>query len=280
MTNILIDRIQNSHLTKTQQKIANYFVRNQRRLGSLSSMEVAKEIGVSDASIIRFSRAIGYEGFADLKADIYKTLVADADSGLSLTERMNLSAEKYPDTEIASQFLNLMQQNLLYSFKQNDIEKYEQIADNIIHAKNRFIIGLRGCRGIAVQFSRLLSFMLPNVYCIADSECTSISTIQDAQKGDVVVMFVFSRTYHIDISYLKLARARETKVCLITNELNEKLISHADIILLAETEHMSFFHSALGASLIAEYLLTLVSRKVDCRERIQERDEITENQRL
>ena len=30
-------------------------------------MDIAKEIGVSDASIIRFARAIGYEGFTDLK---------------------------------------------------------------------------------------------------------------------------------------------------------------------------------------------------------------------
>lgn len=30
-------------------------------------MDVAREIGVSDASIIRFSRAIGYKGFTDLK---------------------------------------------------------------------------------------------------------------------------------------------------------------------------------------------------------------------
>lgn len=41
----------------------------------MSSMDVAKEIGVSDASIIRFARAIGYLGFTDLKNDIYNSLI-------------------------------------------------------------------------------------------------------------------------------------------------------------------------------------------------------------
>ena len=86
MTNILAERIKNANLTKTQKKIADYFISNQERIGSLSSIEAAQEIGVSDASIIRFSRAIGFDGFADLKDNIYDMLVQNAVSGLSLSE--------------------------------------------------------------------------------------------------------------------------------------------------------------------------------------------------
>ena len=74
MENIIANRVRQVPLTKTQQKIADYFIRNPERVGMCSSMEVAKEIGVSDASIIRFARTIGYEGFTDLKNDIYNSL--------------------------------------------------------------------------------------------------------------------------------------------------------------------------------------------------------------
>ena len=43
----------------------------------MSSLAVAREVGVSDASIIRFSRAIGYKGFADLKNDLHSNLTQD-----------------------------------------------------------------------------------------------------------------------------------------------------------------------------------------------------------
>ena len=66
-----------------------------------------------------------------------------------------------------------------------------------------YVIGLRGCKGTAIGFGRLLSFMMPNVTAIIDSECTSISLIQDLEEGDVVLMFVFSRFYKIDLEYLK-----------------------------------------------------------------------------
>ena len=100
MDNIIAAKIQNTPLTKTQEKIARFFLKNQSRIGSLSSMEAAKEIGVSDASIIRFARAIGYEGFADLKEDFYNSLIENAYSGMSLTERLDQSAKQYPGEHI------------------------------------------------------------------------------------------------------------------------------------------------------------------------------------
>lgn len=280
MDNILAEKIQKVKLTKTQEKIARYFLKNQSRIGSLSSMEAAKEIGVSDASIIRFARAIGYGGFADLKADYYNSLVETAYSGMSLTERMDQSTKQYPSADLSAQYLDLMQQNLANSFCGNKAEKYTQAADMLVGAEKRYIIGLRGCRGAAAQFSRLLGFMVPHVTCLLDGECVSINALQDVGEHDVVFMFVFARYYKIDIEYLKLAKKKGAKICLITDEIFSPLVSYADVTLLAATDHMSFFNSCVGAVLIGEYLLTLVSRKVDFQERIQNRDEITKDQRL
>ena len=83
MIGTLADRIKNMSFTKTQRKIADYFLGNQERIGNLSSFEVAREIGVSNASIIRFCRILGYEGFKDLKNQLYSMLVENVSTGLS-----------------------------------------------------------------------------------------------------------------------------------------------------------------------------------------------------
>ena len=66
MENVVAERVRNATLTKSQQKIAEHIIRNVQRVGSMTSLELAGEIGVSDASIIRFARAIGYDGYADM----------------------------------------------------------------------------------------------------------------------------------------------------------------------------------------------------------------------
>ena len=119
---------------------------NQEKIGTLSSLEVAQEIGVSDASIIRFSRQIGFDGFADLKTHIYDMLVESAFSGLSLTERASQNREIYQNNYEPDNFTRLVDENLASVFHDNKQEDFERIADLCTTCRRKYIIGLRGYR--------------------------------------------------------------------------------------------------------------------------------------
>ncbi len=279
MANVFIDRIKGIALSKGQQKIAQYFIDHQEQILNMTSMEAARAVGVSDASIIRFARTIGYEGFTDMKKDVYKAVISDVSSMQSLVERQSSSIQKYSDVSSES-FQAIAQNNILETFRKNDSSKYEQIADMLIGARKKYVIGMRGCRGPAFSFGRLLSFMLEGVQLITDEQCTSVNLLQDASEDDVVILFAFSRFYKMDLNYLKLARKRNAKICLVTNEINADLTGNADIVLVVSTDHMGFFNSAIGLTAVSEYILTLIGRKAEYAGRLEERDEITEYQRL
>ena len=280
MANLLAERIKNTELTKKQRIIGDYFIKNQERIGNLSALDIANEIGVSDASIIRFSKAIGFEGYADLKNKIYDMLVENSSNKIPLTERMRINYEKLKDGNVTEQFIQKIQDNISDVFSHNSLEDFETIANAMVKGKRRYVIGLRGCKGTAIGFGRLLSFMMPNVTAIIDSECTSISLIQDLEEGDVVLMFVFSRFYKIDLEYLKFAKKNGAQIYLVINDVASILSSYADDILIVPTDSMNFYHSTTALNVITEYLLTLISRKCEFKERIDTRDQITEDQRL
>lgn len=280
MANLLAERIKNTELTKKQRIIGDYFIKNQERIGNLSALDIANEIGVSDASIIRFSKAIGFEGYADLKNKIYDMLVENSSNKIPLTERMRINYEKLKDGNVTEQFIQKIQDNISDVFSHNSLEDFETIANAMVKGKRRYVIGLRGCKGTAIGFGRLLSFMMPNVTAIIDSECTSISLIQDLEEGDVVLMFVFSRFYKIDLEYLKFAKKNGAQIYLVINDVASILSSYADDILIVPTDSMNFCHSTTALNVITEYLLTLISRKCEFKERIDTRDQITEDQRL
>ena len=243
MANLLAERIKNTELTKKQRIIGDYFIKNQERIGNLSALDIASEIGVSDASIIRFSKAIGFEGYADLKNKIYDMLVENSSNKIPLTERMRINYEKLKDGDVTEQFIQKIQDNISDVFSHNSLEDFETIANAMVNGKRRYVIGLRGCKGTAIGFGRLLSFMMPNVTAIIDSECTSISLIQDLEEGDVVLMFVFSRFYKIDLEYLKFAKKNGAKIYLVINDVASILSSYADDILIVPTDSMNFCHS-------------------------------------
>jgi len=278
MGNIIAERVKDIKLTKSQKLIAEYFINNQDRICNLSSQDLAKEIGVSDASIIRFSRAVGFEGYADLKNHMYGALVASARGNMSLSERFTKNVEKYGADPL--HFQQLVHENIDSVFRNNSPEDFEAVTDALINANSRYIIGLRGCRGIAFKFGRLLAFMLPAVHTLTDTECSSIHNLQDINKQDVLLMIVYSRFYKIDLHYVKMAKERGAKVCIITDQITGPLTPYADNILLVSSNNMSFFHSTLAADTIIEYIANRISTQVDFKERMDEQDRITQDQRL
>lgn len=275
MGNIIAERVKNSTLTKSQQKIAEYCIQHQARIASLSSMDLGQEIGVSDASIIRFARAIGFSGYAELKECLYGALVENAYGSLSLSERLSRNSEKYKDAGIPVQFQSLIEQNIASVFRDNRPEDFEAIADHIVESHRRYIVGLRGCQGIAVQVGRLLSFMLPEVRTIVDAECASVNSLQDIAPGDVLLMMVFSRFYKMDLQYAKLVKEHGAKICLITNDVTSPLSTYADVLLFLSSSNMSFYHSTVAMDMACEYILNLIGNRVDYKERMDTRDELT-----
>ena len=55
---------------RAEKKIADYILENSRSITECSVTELAKICGCGDATVVRFSRRLGYEGFQALKIGI------------------------------------------------------------------------------------------------------------------------------------------------------------------------------------------------------------------
>jgi len=264
-------------LTKAQKCIADYFIKNQERIGNLSSLEVAKEIGVSDASIIRFSRKIGYDGYAALKRDIYDNLAdkaLDSIGRLRTTERLCISRDRFSKENMREYFLKLMEQNLKESVYANRQENFELAVEALHGAHRKLVIGFHGCRGIALQFSRLLAMIEPDVSLMLASDPEDYMRLQNLTESDVVVVFSFARYYQADMDFIRYVKRKRAKIILITDSVLAPHVKRAYIVFIAATSHMSFFTSQAGAISIAEYLITLMTKTYDYVPRLDERDSL------
>ncbi|MCF1868831.1 MurR/RpiR family transcriptional regulator, partial [Klebsiella pneumoniae] len=53
----------------TEQRIAHYLLENSENIASMNAADLALKAGVSSASVIRFSRQMGYRGYPEFKID-------------------------------------------------------------------------------------------------------------------------------------------------------------------------------------------------------------------
>lgn len=66
----LRDTINNAQLTKTQKMIAKFILDNTADACFMTSTEIASKLEVSESSVIRFSRSLGYDGFMDFQKNL------------------------------------------------------------------------------------------------------------------------------------------------------------------------------------------------------------------
>jgi DNA-binding MurR/RpiR family transcriptional regulator len=279
-------RIQRASLTRGQRIIADYISKHKNRITSMTSLMLAREIGVSDASIIRFARAIGYEGFSDMKADFYHQLTQEISQsdvgGYSVDQRLNLLTEKYQDLDLSKEFPKLLMDNVEHSIRQNPYQKYDKIVDALYHGRKKFVLGLRGGQGAASYFGRLLGYLMDEVTVITSGEGDTIAQMQSLQRGDVVVAISYARYYKIDMLLARLIEKQGAMLCTLTDSMNSPLARNAAVVLLVETKHIAFSNSVVGTVGALEYLLTILCWKYPKKyqERLAERERLLDTFRL
>ena len=59
--------IHSAELTKTQKMIARFILDHSSDACFMTSTDIAARLGVSESSVIRFSRSLGFQGFMDFQ---------------------------------------------------------------------------------------------------------------------------------------------------------------------------------------------------------------------
>ena len=83
--------LHSAHLTKTQRIIAEYVLDNASEACFMTSTEIALKLGVSESSVIRFSRTIGFDGFMDFQKALRKEY---QDKVLSISSSITIPSQR------------------------------------------------------------------------------------------------------------------------------------------------------------------------------------------
>ena len=93
----LIAKIQTMSLTRTDASMAEYILEHIDTIGLQTSTALAEAIGVSDTSIIRFIRKLGFKGYADFRNEMAGRMAKQCDQSRQAASL--LSGEKYALTK-------------------------------------------------------------------------------------------------------------------------------------------------------------------------------------
>lgn len=236
--------------TKSERSIASYMLANLTSLPFETAATLAQKVGLSEPSVGRFCRSIGYKHFKELKADLQGDigdgpwLIGDRLKDYRLRARRgNDELARGLDKEIAA---------LVRNYEIARTKEWKRAVKRLAHVPEIFVAGFQTERGLAQYLVNQLHYLRPGVQLV-DLAAGNFSEVLLSHPGKINVIILEMRRYS-RLSHALAAEARKAGIAttLITDSYCDWAHDLVDEHFQVETDLNQFWDSsACTASLIA-----------------------------
>lgn len=262
----LIKKIQNMSLSKTDTKIAAYICDHLDTIGLQTSTAMAEKIGVSDTSVVRFVRKLGFKGYIDFRSAMKERILKKTKQerqGLSPMEKYAKSKELLKRDSLISDVSSYTLDNLEKSFFALDSSTLEQVVNILMRSDRKYIAGFRGTACCAQYMSSKLLFLTPNVMLITHADATAAERLIDITERDCLFLYSFPLHSEITKTLMDIARENKAKIILMTDSPTSPLANKADIVITARVDGLGFTNSYVAPLSLSELIILAVSSRCD-----------------
>nr|WP_252198515.1 MurR/RpiR family transcriptional regulator [Clostridium sp. MCC353] len=253
-------------MTRTESKIAKYFIKNKSILAFQSLKVIAADLNISDISIVRFSRTLGYDGFADLKRQVQAELALlidknpeDVNTLTKFTSGMEM--RQFFPLENTEQMKDLYCGMVQKTIERNEMETFSQAADLMVQGKSHYIVGSFSRIGAVETLYTLLLPILPNLFKLTEWGFEASSILANLKKDDCVILFSFGRLCRLEKEVLMAVNRERANLIVITDKKETNTITTADVTLYSKANAGLPFYSNVSNAVVSEILAAIISQK-------------------
>lgn len=181
-----------SEFTGNEQKIADFLRANVSELKSVSSRKMAKLLGISQSSIVKFAQKLGAQGFTELRMALIGEYSASREKTNATALHLHSSITSDDSLEVIARKLNREKELALeQTCALFDYARLQKIIEVISKAPFIQITGLGGSALVGRDLSFKLMKIGYRVACEADTHVQA-TVSQALKKGDVQIAISYS----------------------------------------------------------------------------------------
>ena len=248
-----------NELTRTQKRIADFILNNLNETSFMTLTEFCEEVSITAVTMGRFTKAIGYCNFGELKKDL-QAYVREA-----MMPKKDLLKGFDPNTHVKSfsEFYHSVAldeiRQLEYSYNLLSAEDMRQTLSIIENASKVYLAGYGACAH-AVELLRMRFVNMGiEVECLEVINAAMFSSqLYKLTEADALIAFSFPNYISDIITAVKYAASIKTKIICLTDKPTSTAAQYADISLIAKTDNSFFFNSMTVPVSICNTISTLL----------------------
>lgn len=248
-------------LSPQLRQAARYLLAHPEEVALTSMRRIANHAGVKPSTMVRLARAIGFDGFKEMREPYLRWLRGGEGAyearARSLRERGAGGAEDLAREMIAADMAALRQLNTPAA-----AEALTAAAEALIAARHVYVLGLRSCFGLAHYFHYTFGMVAQDCRLIDGSGGTFLETLRGIGPGDVMLAISF-RPYSADtVKAVEIAVEAGAAVVAVTDSPVSPIARPARHTMIADTTSPNFFHSLVGPLALVEQLVATAVCKI------------------
>jgi len=263
---------QYNQLTKSEKRIANYLRKHQEECAFLSAAELASRLELSEATMVRFARSMGFESYPDMRKLLQNTYRQRVTHSARMRGRLG------DLRETGDVFERLVVSDIDYmtqALETVDRNEMQRAVELMRTHKRIFVFGV----GPSVSLVDLMEIRLGRfgyqVVPLRTGGREILDSLLLMTKDDLfftICFFDVSQTLQFVLDYVNEVKC---PVIMLTDTLGSILGSKADVVLEAKRGPMSEFHSlVVPMTIINSLLLSIASEEKQVMENLDKLDQL------
>lgn len=255
----LLQKIQSEYgsLSKAQKTVASYVLENYKDIPFLSVTALAREIGVSEATIIKFCTLLGFDGFGSFK----RVLSEYVQSEMTTYSTLESGAEEIRDeSDIWDRVCSCEAANISQTLN-NPLNRanFAPFIEMINKAKNVYILGFRSSAILAQYAVLYLNQQNINAVAVTPSIGAYADTLCRITEEDLFITITFSRYSKEAVKALEIMSNRGVPCVLITDSPANPVFPKADLVFSCAMKSYYYAASHVGALALINAVCTALS---------------------
>lgn len=216
-----------NQLTSMEKRIAEYVLEDPERIKNLNTYDVAKNCKVSQATIVRFAKKMGFSGFPEFK------LTLSQDIGNRKAEsHINIMHEELKPSDtfeiIGKKVANENIRAVNNTYEITDFNELEKAVQAINKARKIMLVGV-GFSGIVAKDFYFKLMELGKVASFENDSHMQLSYISTMNENDILFVISHSGKTLELFNLVKVAKNRGIKIITLTNVANNPIRELGDI---------------------------------------------------
>ena len=233
-----------NQLTSIEKKIAEYILEDPERIKNLNTYEIAKNCDISQASIVRFSKKLGFSGFPDFKLSLSQDIGnRKAESHVNIMHEELKSTDSFEiiGKKVATE--NIRAVNNTYEITDfNELEKAVQAINN---ARKIMLVGV-GFSGIVARDFYFKLMELGKVASFENDSHMQLSYLSTMNENDILFVISHSGKTLELFNLAKVAKNKGIKIITLTSVASNPIRDLGDIRLSTVEMKSDFRATALS----------------------------------